>query len=253
MFENFFRSQGNGNDPLEFLGKSDTVHRLQGLIDDAKKQVTLISPYVSIEKLRDLERKIRNALDRKVDVTLIMRAEDAHTRAPTGQGKEILLSLMSEGMRLAHVSDLHAKLYFSERHALITSLNLLESSFNNSIEIGVWVPANRPEYAQILKFIQDEIQPHRRDRIVRFDPLPRRKNAAPEPQQPPHGYCIRCQVDIEFDIGRPYCDKDFATWARYSDPHYEDKHCHHCGAAFNATKNKPLCRSCFVTLRPLFE
>ncbi len=251
MFENFFRSQGN--DSLEFMGKSDTVRRLQGLIDEAKEQVTLISPYVSIEKLRDLERKIRNALDRKVEVTLVMRAEDAHTRAPSGQGLEILASLVNAGMRLFQVRDLHAKVYFSERNALITSLNLIESSFNNSIEIGVWVPANRPEYEQIIKFIRDEIQPHGEKLGPNRDAEPRRKSSSSTPRLPSDGYCIRCSDEIAFNPARPYCNKDFAIWSRYGDPNYQDEHCHHCGDDFDATMNKPLCRKCYGALRSHFE
>ncbi len=251
MFENFFRSQSA--EPLEFLGKSDTVRRLQGLIDEARQHVTLISPYVSIEKLRDVERKLRQALDRGVEVTLVMRAEDEHTRGPSRQGLELLDSLNKAGMRLVHVRDLHAKVYYSERNALITSLNLIESSFNNSIEIGVWVPASRSEYSQIIGFVTHEIEPHGQEQGARRPARSRRQSSPPAPRQPPHGFCIRCHETIDFDVARPYCDRDFATWSRYKDPHYEDNHCHHCGADFGATKSKPLCRKCFGALRQLLD
>ncbi|RKH06853.1 hypothetical protein D7V97_22070 [Corallococcus sp. CA053C] len=255
MFDQFFRQQGP--QPLEFLGKSDTVRRLHGILDEARKSVVLISPYVSIDKLRDLERKIRQTLDRKVEVTLVIRAEDESTRGPSIQGQESLTKLLEAGLKLACVKDLHAKLYYSERHALITSLNLLESSFNNSIEIGVWVPAERAEYAQITAFVKTEIAPHleawgraRSTDARRPSPpaeaKPRSKKAPSSvPKSPDHGFCIRCCCEIEFSPDEPYCDEHFAIWNRYGDPNYTDKHCHLCGTETPATMNKPLCRPCF--------
>lgn len=247
MFENFFRSRDA--DALEVLGKIDTVRRLHGLIDEAQKHVTLISPYVSIEKLRDIERKIRQALDREVAVTLVIREGDESTRGPSQQGVELLVSLMQAGMRLFVVRDLHAKLYYSERHALITSLNLIESSFNNSIEVGICVSAGRAEYVKISDFIESEITPHRKE--VPFKPAtePRRRSATPVPRYATQGFCIRCRDAIGFNPERPYCDSDFNVWRRYSDPTYEDNHCHHCGMDFAASKNKPLCRKCYGMLR----
>lgn len=251
MFESLFRT--HSPDQLEFLGKSDTVRQLHSLLDEAQERVTLISPYVSIEKLRDVERKVRHALDRKVAVTLITRAADESTRGPSAQGQEILVSLMQSGMRLLTVRDLHAKIYYSERHALITSLNLIESSFNNSIEIGIWVSAKRAEYTQIIGFIKREVDPHCDELLLKSAPEPRRRSAPALPRLPTQGFCIRCNGTIEFSPDKPYCEGDFAVWRRYSDPNYEDRHCHLCGTDFSATKNKPLCRKCFGVMKQFAE
>ncbi len=44
----------------------------------------------------------------------------------------MLYGLTAPGLKLYVLRDLHAKVYISEKHALVTALNLLESSFNNS-------------------------------------------------------------------------------------------------------------------------
>jgi hypothetical protein len=241
---------------LEILGKSQTVHRLYSLLDGAEKFVILVSPYLSIEKLRDLERNIQSALKRKVTVTLVTRARDAHTAGPSPTGLVMLQALAQMGLRLYEVPDLHAKLYVSERHALVTSLNLIESSFNNSIEIGMWVAAQRPEYSQIMEFIRRELDPH--GRVFRpqatVEPFGSTPFMAAEPQhrQKPSrkkkvqtGYCIRCGDALALNPDKPYCPDDYAVWAEYSNPNYRDEYCHGCGDNYPATKNKPFCRDCY--------
>jgi len=241
---------------LEFLGKSHTVHNLYRLLADAEKFVILVSPYLSIEKLRDLERNIQGALKRKVSVTLMTRARDAHTSGASPGGLLRLQALTQQGLRLFEVPDLHAKLYVSERHALVTSLNLLDSSFNNSIEIGMWVPVHRPEYAQIMKFIQQELGPYGRTfrPQVDFDSNgpptqmvaePVRSRRQPSRRQVKTGYCIRCGEEQSLNPDKPYCEDDYFVWAEYGNPNYRDNYCHGCGDEYSATKNKPFCRDCY--------
>lgn len=239
---------------VEVVGKLQTILRLHTLLDEAQRWVTLVSPYLAIEKLRDIERKVRGALNRKVAVTLVIRARDPYTSALSAAGGEMLQRLTEQGLKVFEVRDLHAKVYISERHALVTSLNLLESSFNNSIEIGMWVPAGRAEYDQIRDFVRDEVAPHKSalslsvpnagDDDIPFDD-DEESNAT--------GHCIRCGEDQELNPSKPYCAEHYAVWARYSNPDYKDSFCHGCGDEYPATKNKPFCRACFEEHRALFD
>lgn len=248
---------------LSVLGKSETVRHLYRLLEEAREFVTLVSPYLSIEKLRDLERNIQSALKRKVKVVLFTRARDAHTAGPSQTGLQKLEALVQQGLKLHEVPDLHAKLYVSERCALVTSLNLIESSFNNSIEIGMWVSAQHAEYKQLRDFIQRELEPHARPFLPQVEDgpseEPARRVAPPAPRaagpvrrggrsprrEVETGYCIRCGDELELNPDKPYCAQDYAVWARYSNPDYEDEYCHGCGEDYPATKNKPFCRDCY--------
>src|SRR5258706_8822246 len=125
-----------GLDRLEFIDGTETQRRLSRLIEEAAKAVFLVSPYVSLDKLRTLTRSIQVATKRGVPVTLVVRAPDKATRH-SATCVATLSELVASGLKLYALQDLHAKIYASERHALVSSLNLLESSFNNSIEIGI--------------------------------------------------------------------------------------------------------------------
>lgn len=43
------------------------------------------------------------------------------------------------------------------------------------------------------------------------------------------GYCIRSGVQIEFNPQKPYSDKAFKSWLRYSNVDYQESYCHKTG------------------------
>ena len=59
------------------------------------------------------------------------------------------------------------------------------------------------------------------------------------------GRCIRCKESIPFDPDRPLCDDCFASWNRYENWDYEEEYCHRCGADWDTSYAKPLCRPCY--------
>jgi len=59
------------------------------------------------------------------------------------------------------------------------------------------------------------------------------------------GYCIRCSEVIDYDPERPYCDKCFASWAKYKNPNYKEKYCLICGREWSTTKLRPVCNDCY--------
>ncbi len=144
---------------LEVLSQPETLLRLSRLIDEATKRVRLVSPYTSLDRLRNITRSIRAALKRGVSVSLVVREPDKSTRH-SQETAVAIQELVDSGLKLFSVKDLHAKIYASESYAILTSLNLLESSFNNSIEIGMCVPCEKEEYGQILAFFSEELEPH---------------------------------------------------------------------------------------------
>ena len=54
------------------------------------------------------------------------------------------------------------------------------------------------------------------------------------------GFCIRCKVDISFNIEAPYCKKCYSSWNRYKNPSYAEKYCHSSGVESTTSMAKPV-------------
>ena len=63
-------------------------------------------------------------------------------------------------------------------------------------------------------------------------------------------YYIRCDKALtKFDLQKPYCDKCFASWARYKNIKYREVYCHGCGGKTvkeRVSFEKPLCKGCYT-------
>ncbi|MFL5353759.1 phospholipase D-like domain-containing protein [Archangium sp.] len=235
---------------FQLINTEDTISRLLSLIREAQERVTLISPYVTLVAEDRVGRAVRDALRRKVRVSIVVRQDE---QTPLKEAwLEAMRPHVEAGLQLHSVPGLHAKLYRSESTVLITSLNLLGSSFLNTIEVGLW-SQDAQALREVDAFIKREVAPYAR--LVSLDakavsaPAPRksepRARPKPEPQEEEDGCCIRCGDDIPFDPDRPYCRECFAEWAEWENADYEDEFCHGCGDSYPATMARPLCRDCF--------
>jgi len=184
---------------------------------------------------------IREALSRDVKVQMFMR-DDEQTN-PKEHWLAETAPLAARGLRVFGVPALHAKLYFSESNALVTSLNLLASSFLNTIEAGLWstdVRAVRTVEDFLSKYVQPSARP------IRFDSEEtgsvRERSARPLSAE---GYCIRCGATVALDVRRPYCRGDFAKWSEWGNEDFVDRFCHGCGKDYPTTMRRPLCEGCF--------
>ena len=52
---------------------------------------------------------------------------------------------------------------------------------------------------------------------------------------------------------QPYCKRCYASWKRYENKTYEEKHCHTCGKEHKATLLKPLCSACYSKYKDVLE
>jgi phosphatidylserine/phosphatidylglycerophosphate/cardiolipin synthase-like enzyme len=249
-----FEHAGNVN--LTLLNTDETISRLLSLIKNARKEVFLVSPYITLGGQDRIGQAIRAALSNKVSVTVVFRLDD-DLQAFIRTFAEHLQELAERGLQVRVLPKLHAKLYWSESEVIISSLNLLSSSFLSSIEVGLW-SQDPADVAQIRKFFNQEIQPHfltREDILKRggggkageVSRAPRNVRPVESPRAPAmmHGFCIRCALAIDLDPEKPYCWDDYQKWAEYENADYEDSYCHGCGKDHPATMNRPLCRNCY--------
>lgn len=269
---------GHGQARIAILNPLDTQNYLSRLINEAERRIVLVSPYVRFDKLRSLVRNIQGALTRGVQVTLIVREKDFSTGKDDVWASEALAQLRQAGLLVHELKDLHAKIYFSEKHALLTSLNLLESSFNNSIEIGTWIPAGTPEYEAVAAFHKTEILPTAtKAPALSTAPIsipapptktpepsapkrPQRASSTRESRPPPKsddiiifegGHCIRCGDELDFNMDRPLCRDCHGVWKQYGAKDYPEKFCHGCGEPKKTSVARPLCSPCFKELPAL--
>jgi PLD-like domain len=130
-------------------------HRISGelldLIHSAREYLILVSPYVRLQGWAALTAALTTARDRGVRIDCFVRLEPEN--APSWEQLEAL------GLRVRLIPNLHAKLYFSERTGLISSLNLLASSNASSIETGC-LCESEAELEELRHFVKHYVRPN---------------------------------------------------------------------------------------------
>lgn len=130
-----------------FLTTTDSSAAIERIIREAEGSLTLISAFV-YPRIVHLQR-LRDAGESGVEITFIFG------KKPMDQG--VFRDLRElPNMRLYFLRELHAKCYFNEREAVITSLNLLGGSERNNREMGVLLnaKADAEAYGTMCKEVQ---------------------------------------------------------------------------------------------------
>ena len=162
-----------------------------------------------------------------------------------------------------YCKTLHAKCYFNENEALLTSMNLYDYSQVNNREMGILVTAEKDHelYSGILEESerirqQSEVVIGGEDLPLTASRIDREAEEGPllTMEQRQHGFCIRCQGDLPANPAQPYCRSCYASWRRNGkDKTSKEKHCHICGSEHAATLLKPACRSCYGKYKDVLE
>ena len=255
------------NRPSVEIIKDDHIPpRVLDILRGAEKRVTLVSPYN--EFWTRLEKQIDAIVRNGVRVDVIYRA---------GKRNDAIewLETLGPRVKVHAVENLHAKIYLNESSVLITSMNLLESSRNNSMEIGISI---NDEHAQdeVRKYVETLLQIAQRADEGEKTPArianSRAKNGKPQSvsegrskykagaSKPSFGgllkdlvaavtneggRCIRCAISIPLNGDRPLCEDCFKSWKRYENWDYQEDYCHRCGTEWDTSYEKPLCRPCY--------
>jgi len=115
-----------------FLTTTDSSASIERIIREAEGSLTLMSAFV-YPRIVHLHR-LRDAGERGVQITF--------TFGKQPMDKGVFRDLRElPNMRLYFLRELHAKCYFNQREAVITSLNLLGGSERNNREMGVLLNA----------------------------------------------------------------------------------------------------------------
>jgi hypothetical protein len=147
----------------KILGTKDELNlQVRKLIEEADEFLILVTPY--FDPPESIMRVIIKALQKKrVELTLIVRKDKVNETFM----ERLDVTTISRGLGTVKCIDwLHAKIYVSEKSAILASMNLVGSSMIYSKEIGAqFFPPNRMYQdlkAQAVKFSEDSeyVFPH---------------------------------------------------------------------------------------------
>ncbi|MBX2980317.1 MAG: phospholipase D family protein [Flavobacteriales bacterium] len=228
----------------EFLTATDTSAAIERVIREAKKELTLISAYV-YPRFIYLER-LRDAAARGVQITLVFGKRKMDNRVKS-QFEQV------SGLRIHFLDELHAKCYCNEKHAVVTSLNLLNSSEARNREMGVLLDAQNDAkaYADCMAEVQSILQAS--NLVYSSRTLGERPSVRTNSTFPKAGFCIRCGKNEQCDPDAPLCMDDFKVWVRHEDPQFPEHYCHTCGQRAQVCMAKPMCAGCMELYRPAID
>jgi len=136
----------------EFLDTQGVSYYLKRLIDNSNDKLYLISPYLQLNNQLKLSLEDRHKFS--IDIIIIYgKVSDINP-----EDSNWLQSM--PGIKLLFHKDLHAKCYFNEKEAIITSMNLYMFSQQNNVEMGIYISKEKDE--ELYKQISTEV-----DRVKR--------------------------------------------------------------------------------------
>jgi phosphatidylserine/phosphatidylglycerophosphate/cardiolipin synthase-like enzyme len=137
----------------KFLDTQGVSYYLKQLIDGSNDKLYLISPYLQLNNQLKLSLEDRHKFS--IDIRIIYgKVSDINPE------DSAWLQSMQEGIKLLFHKDLHAKCYFNEKEAIITSMNLYMFSQQNNVEMGIYLSKEHDE--DLYKQVATEV-----DRIKR--------------------------------------------------------------------------------------
>jgi len=232
---------------IKFLTTSAVASELEAILINAKRKVTLVSPYLKfsdtfIQRLQDATRK-------GVHLYIVYREDDLQAAT-----RDVFHSL--DNLHLYNCSNLHAKCYFNEDRMVITSMNFYEFSEKNNREMGVLVSSDESLYqaavneADSIMAASDVVKTHLHrpkasKRSARDDRGQTKPPSTSRKKQRQQGHCIQCGSPIKYNPEAPFCRECYAVWAKWGNADHAEKHCHTCGTETETSMAKPQCYTCY--------
>jgi phosphatidylserine/phosphatidylglycerophosphate/cardiolipin synthase-like enzyme len=153
----------------EFLNTTGVSHYLTKLINNANDKLYLISPYLQLNNQLKLSLEDRHKFS--IDIIIIYgKVSDLNP-----DDSSWLHSM--PGIKLLFHKDLHAKCYFNENEAIITSMNLYMFSQQNNVEMGIYISKEKdPELYQQVATEVDRIKRGSEHRTISVQKVENKKN-----------------------------------------------------------------------------
>jgi phosphatidylserine/phosphatidylglycerophosphate/cardiolipin synthase-like enzyme len=215
-----------------------TIHQIPAkiidIIENAEKYCFIVTPYYQPWNI--LNRSLDRAASQNKKIIFIIRNEKVSDHTINRINVEL-------GFDLVLVNRLHTKLYLNEKEALISSMNLVESSKEHNYEIGYSIHGNNQSKMLKEKIIENDILSINQHTVYKgryFNDL----SSDVYIRENDIGFCIRCSKKIEFAPEYSLCSECYSSWVYYKNYDHSENYCHKCGKENSTTKLNPLCESC---------
>jgi len=134
---------------MEIIKPAEISAKIMTLIDEAEREIIIVSPYNKISGWTKLINRIKKAQEKGIQIRYYSRKNGVKS----DNSEEVFNNL---GIEPILIDDLHAKIYLNEESAIITSMNLHYTSDQKSIDIGCKTQTN-DEYDQVLAIVKKHI------------------------------------------------------------------------------------------------
>jgi phosphatidylserine/phosphatidylglycerophosphate/cardiolipin synthase-like enzyme len=222
----------------KFLTTHGIGYHIEQVIQDAKRELTLITPYLQLSSV--LLDRLKDADRRAIRIRVVYGKNELK---PEEHAKLAEL----ENLALFYLENLHAKCYANEEHAVVGSMNMYQFSEKTNREMGVLL--TRSEDADAFADAQREMQSilaAAEERKPRPNGRPLRPPArVADARERPRGACIRCADGIAYRPEAPFCNSCYRIWAEWGNEEFPENYCHRCGKPRDTTMARPLCYGCF--------
>lgn len=224
----------------EFLDTQGVSYYLKKLINNSNDKLYLISPYLQLNNQLKISLEDRHKFS--IDIILVYgKVTDLNP-----EDSAWLQSM--PGIKLLFHKDLHAKCYFNENEAIITSMNLYMFSQQNNVEMGVYI--SKEDDAYLYKKVAEEVDRIKRGsehRTISVNKVEKMRDVSTPKtdvklQDEEKGYCIRTGTEIPFNVEKPMSYDAYKQWSKYGDPDHPEKYCHFSGepSSGETCVNKPI-------------
>lgn len=132
---------------MKFIPPLEIASKIMTLIDNAEKNLIIVSPYVEMTNWEKMKKCLSKSLKKGVNINFIIRKNAKNND---------LISLRQLNIQPLLVQDLHAKVYINDSYAIVTSLNITHYSDINSIDIA-YQTENEAERTELIDYVNKYI------------------------------------------------------------------------------------------------
>ena len=111
---------------MKFIKPKEISGTIMTLMDETEEHLVISSPYNKLSKWYKLINCFKDLKNKNIPIDFFVRKGENES---IGEVKDL-------GIEPIEVPNLHCKLYMNEKHAIVTSMNLLLSSEINSLEMA---------------------------------------------------------------------------------------------------------------------
>ena len=221
----------------DFLTTLGITSNIEQIINYAKKEIILISPYYQVSEL--FYNRLCESSDRGVSIYIVfgkvwLKEEEYH-------------SFMGiPNLELYFCENLHAKCFLNEQKMIVSSMNMYAYSERNNREMGILIDRNSD--TQLYDNAKQEgISIIDSSKLIASNRSNSYSgNESKNGNTNSRGYCIRCRMTIPHNFNEPFCSECYSVWNDFRNYDYEENFCHACGEEEYTKFKKPMCYNCFT-------